>query len=186
MQLSLLVALVAAIVVSENAPHEPVDAGRLRLCLALAGGLGVMLLAAVGSRAIARAIDRDQDRRLTWLRSLRDSSRSIWAPGWLSTGIDAVCPGLAPARALQLGSRSCHPGQGPAGPGADLDAACCSPGPPFMKWTWPSTAALTRACRIRHATRPRSRRGAVMSGCTRATISGWGSCPSGAARFPGR
>ena len=31
MQLSLLVALVAAIVVSENAPHEPVAAGRLRL-----------------------------------------------------------------------------------------------------------------------------------------------------------
>ncbi len=81
MQLSLLVALVAAIVVSENAPHEPVDAGSLRLCLAMAGGLGVILFAAVSSRAIAQAIDGDQDRRLTWLRTfmrLKQAHMGAW------------------------------------------------------------------------------------------------------------
>ncbi len=122
MQLGLLVALVAAIVISENAPHEPVDAGGLRLCLALASGLGVILLAAVGSRTVARAIDRDQDRRLTWLRKF-SQLKQVHLGAWLAVaGTTMFALRLAAARAVQLGTRSGHPGQGPADPGADLDA----------------------------------------------------------------
>ncbi|MHB8973675.1 MAG: M48 family metallopeptidase [Pirellulaceae bacterium] len=87
MQLSLLVALVVAIVVSENAPHEPVAAARLRLLLALAGGLVVILFAAISSRtiarSIARAVDGDQERRLTWLRAFA-RLKQVHLGAWLA------------------------------------------------------------------------------------------------------
>ncbi|MHB8954049.1 MAG: M48 family metalloprotease [Pirellulaceae bacterium] len=86
MQLSLLVALVAAIVVSENAPHEPVDAGRLRLFLALAGGLAVVLLAVVSSRAIARSIEGDQSRRGLGVRAFT-RLKQIHMGAWLGVTV---------------------------------------------------------------------------------------------------
>ena len=83
MQLGLLVALVAAIVISEM--HRP---SRWRPTVAAVPGAGRQpgRYTAGGSvrRAIARAIDDDQDHRLTWLRAFARSSRSIWLPGWLS------------------------------------------------------------------------------------------------------
>jgi Zn-dependent protease with chaperone function len=84
MQLGLLMALVAAIVISENAPHEPVPAAMSRLVLVLACGLGVVLFAALGSAAIAQAIENDEDRRLTWLHSFA-RIKQVHLVAWLLT-----------------------------------------------------------------------------------------------------
>lgn len=83
MQLSLLVALVAALAISENAPHEPVTAAALRGYLALGGCAALMLLTAAGARAVTRAIERDQDHRLVWLRAAT-RLKQIHVCAWLS------------------------------------------------------------------------------------------------------
>jgi STE24 endopeptidase len=83
MQLSLLVALVAALAISENAPHELVTAAALRSYLALGGCAVLVLLTAAGSRAVTRAIERDQDHRLTWLRAA-SRLKQIHVLAWLS------------------------------------------------------------------------------------------------------
>jgi Zn-dependent protease with chaperone function len=69
MQLSLLVALVAALAISENSPREPVSSAALRAYLALGGCTALVLLTAAGSRAVTRAIERDRDHRLMWLHA---------------------------------------------------------------------------------------------------------------------
>ena len=83
MQLSLLVALVAALAISENAPHELVTAAALRAYLALGGCAVLVLLTAAGARAVTRAIERDQDHRLTWLRAA-SRLKQIHVLAWLS------------------------------------------------------------------------------------------------------
>ena len=175
MQLSLLVALVAAIVVSENAPHEPVDAGGLRLCLALAGGLGVILFAAVCSRAVARAIDRDQDRRLAWLRTftqLKQAHLGAWLAVAGTTMFALDWPQLV----------RYNWGLDHAILVKDLLILAPIWMPLMLSWSafyeveLAIHRSLTRRASCR-TPRPRSRRGAVTSGCTRAIISGWGSCP---------
>ncbi len=67
MQLGLLLALVAAIIISEHSPVEPVSALAWRLALAAGAGLAVVLWAVVGSVAVSRAVARDAQRRATWL-----------------------------------------------------------------------------------------------------------------------
>lgn len=83
MQLSLLVALVAALAISENAPHEPVTAAALRAYLALGGCAVLVLLTAAGARAVTRAIERDQDHRLIWLRAAT-RLKQIHVIAWMS------------------------------------------------------------------------------------------------------
>ena len=87
MQLGLLTALVAAIVISENAPREPVPDATWRLALALACSLTVVLPAAVGSVAVARAIDRDARRRVTWLHSFARFKQAHLIAWLLAVGV---------------------------------------------------------------------------------------------------
>ena len=182
MQLSLLVALVAAIVVSENAPHEPVAAGRLRLLLALAGGLAVILFATVSSRtiarAIARAIDGDQDRRLTWLRMFT-RLKQVHLGAWLAvTGTTLFALNWPQLVRYNWGLDHAI---------LVKDLLILAPiwMPLLLSWTafYEVDLAIHRSltrCVPEHGSgtlSPFTSRAARMSGCTRVTISGWGSCP---------
>lgn len=83
MQLSLLVALVAALAISENSPHEPVSSAALRAWLAVGGCVALALLTAVASQAVRGAIDRDRDRRLAWIRAA-GRLRQVHLLAWLT------------------------------------------------------------------------------------------------------
>ena len=63
MQLVLILAILAALVIAENAPKEPVAAAGFRLGIAL-GGMTLVALVALGfSRWIAGRLRRDFQRR---------------------------------------------------------------------------------------------------------------------------
>ncbi len=81
MQLGILLAIVATIMISEHAPAQPVDAGLLRMLLTLASSLSVVLFATCGSVAISRAIRQDVQGRQTWLQwftRLQQWHMAIW------------------------------------------------------------------------------------------------------------
>ncbi len=81
MQLGILLAVVATIMISEHAPAQPVDAGPLRILLTLATTLSVVLFAACGSVAIARAIRQDRQGCHTWLNwftRLQQWHMAVW------------------------------------------------------------------------------------------------------------
>ena len=82
MQLILALAVLAALVIAEDCPRQPVTGAWCRLLLALAGLLLVGLFAFVSSRSIARGIRREFDRRGQWLRRFR-RLRQIHALLWL-------------------------------------------------------------------------------------------------------
>jgi len=81
MQLGLLVALVAAIIIAENSPEQPVTDAPLRLLLVLVCSVGVGLLAWAGSRTIARRMDREAGRplqRLGRFALFRQFHLAVW------------------------------------------------------------------------------------------------------------
>ena len=82
MQLTLALAVLAALVIAEDCPRQPVTGAWYRLLLALAGMLLVGLFAFVSSRSIARGIRREVDRRGQWLRRFR-RLRQIHVLLWL-------------------------------------------------------------------------------------------------------
>jgi STE24 endopeptidase len=82
MQLTLALAVLAALVIAEDCPREPVTGAWCRLLLALAGMLLLGLFALVSSRSVARGIRRDFDRRGQWLRRFR-RLRQIHCLLWL-------------------------------------------------------------------------------------------------------
>ncbi len=82
MQLTLALAVLAALVIAEDCPRQPVTGAWCRLLLALAGLLLVGLFAFVSSRSVARGIRREFDQRGQWLRRFR-RLRQIHALLWL-------------------------------------------------------------------------------------------------------
>ena len=82
MQLTLALAVLAALVIAEDCPKEPVTGAWCRLLLAMAGMLLVGLFAFVSSRSVARGIRREYDRRGRWLRRFR-RLRQIHTLLWL-------------------------------------------------------------------------------------------------------
>jgi STE24 endopeptidase len=81
MQLTLALAVLAALVIAEDCPRQPVTGAWGRLLLALGGMLAVGLFALVSSRWIARGIRRESDRRGKWLlrfRRLRQVHSLLW------------------------------------------------------------------------------------------------------------
>ena len=81
MQLTLALAVLAALVIAEDCPRQPVTGAWERLLLALGGMLAVGLFALVSSRWIARGIRRESDRRGKWLlrfRRLRQVHSLLW------------------------------------------------------------------------------------------------------------
>ena len=145
MQLGLLMALVAAIVISENVPHEPVPAVTLRLVLVLASNLAVVLLAAMGSVAIARAIDQDSRAPLHVAPLVRPDQAGASGRVAVERRVHALWTAAGRSSCGTTGdsirsscSRTC------SCPGADLGDPCCFPGPPSMKWTMRSIARLCR------------------------------------------
>jgi STE24 endopeptidase len=82
MQLTLALAVLAALVIAEDCPRQPVTGAAGRLLLALAGMLLVGLFAFASSRWIARGIRREFERRGKWLRRFR-RLRQIHALLWL-------------------------------------------------------------------------------------------------------
>lgn len=81
MQLLLVLAIVAAVSISEYAPHQPVTHVGIRLALAIACMAVAPLFAAVTSTFIAGSLRRDADRRselLRWFGHLRNLHGVIW------------------------------------------------------------------------------------------------------------
>ena len=83
MQLSLLLAIVAAIAVSENAPAHPVSFAGVRLTLAVLGIATVLIFAAASSFTVSRALrdlQADQDQRwwLLWFARLKRVHQALW------------------------------------------------------------------------------------------------------------
>jgi Zn-dependent protease with chaperone function len=86
MQLGLLLALVAAIIISEHSPHAPLPTVTGRLLLILAIHAAIVLMALAVSLVAARAIRRDAAGRLTRLQ------RFAWAKqAHLLAWLAAVC-----------------------------------------------------------------------------------------------
>ena len=82
MQFLLILAVVGAISISENAPSEPVAAGGLRLAAALAGMALVATFAAgaAGITSLGLRLDGDQHRRwLRWFGRVRSVHTALWA-----------------------------------------------------------------------------------------------------------
>lgn len=81
MHFVLVMAVLAALVISENSPSQPVSSVTIRLATAL-GGMGlVALFAAVSSGVIARRLQSQQQRRaelLRWFRNLRRIHSALW------------------------------------------------------------------------------------------------------------
>lgn len=92
MQLSLIVAVLAALLISENSPHHPVSEVGTRLLLALAAIASVVAFAAISSMRIARQLrDGTQDHRvLKRFRCLRQFHCMLWmvAVGVILYGLD--------------------------------------------------------------------------------------------------
>lgn len=83
MQLSLLLAIVAAIAVSENAPAHPVSFAGARLTLAVLGIATVLIFAAASSFTVSRALrdlraDQDQRWWLLWFARLKRVHQALW------------------------------------------------------------------------------------------------------------
>jgi Zn-dependent protease with chaperone function len=83
MQLSLLLAIVAAIAVSENAPTQPVSFAEARLVLAVLGIAAVSIFAAASSLTVSRALrsqstERDQRWWLLWFGRLKQVHQALW------------------------------------------------------------------------------------------------------------
>ncbi len=83
MQLSLLLAIIAAITVSENAPTHPVSFAGARLTLAVMGIAAVLIFAAASSLTVSRALrDRrtaqDQHWWLQWFARLKWVHQALW------------------------------------------------------------------------------------------------------------
>ncbi len=68
MQLGILLAVVATIMISEHAPAQSVESGWAYILLTSVACLGVVAFATGGSWAISRAIRLDVERRQTWLQ----------------------------------------------------------------------------------------------------------------------
>ncbi len=81
MQLSILLAVVATIMISENAPAEPVGAESVRLLLTLGASLSVVLFATWGSFTISRVVRADTSDRqywALWFRRLQQWHLVFW------------------------------------------------------------------------------------------------------------
>ncbi len=81
MQLVLVMAILAALLIAENSPREPVGGAACRLGAALAGMLLVALVAGGISAWIAGRLRRDFRRRTVWLarfRKLRGAHTVLW------------------------------------------------------------------------------------------------------------
>ncbi|MCU0962881.1 MAG: M48 family metallopeptidase [Pirellulaceae bacterium] len=81
MQLSLLLAVVAALVCAQHAPSAPAPGALPRLALTLASGTLVVLLAVASSQAVARGLFRDPAQRPAWRRRfarLRQLHTGLW------------------------------------------------------------------------------------------------------------
>lgn len=83
MQLGILLAVVAAIVISEGTPREPVGSAVAAVALTVAALLGVVSFAVIGAGAVSRAIELDADRRPIWL-ALFDRIKQIHLAIWLA------------------------------------------------------------------------------------------------------
>lgn len=68
MQLGILLAIVATILISENAPAEPVAAAAIPVFATWVSGLSVILFATWGSVTLSRAIRADAGDRQAWFR----------------------------------------------------------------------------------------------------------------------
>lgn len=93
MQFTLILAVLAALTISENSPAEPVSGAAARLALAACGMAAVALFAQVSSGAIARQLLRDFDRRGLLLRrfgQLRRIHVALWlgVTGTILFGLD--------------------------------------------------------------------------------------------------
>ncbi len=81
MQLGILLAIVASIMISENAPAEPVGGASLRLLMALGTSLSAVLLATWGSLTISRVIRAETGDHQNWLRwftRLQQGHLALW------------------------------------------------------------------------------------------------------------
>jgi STE24 endopeptidase len=83
MQFLLILAVVAALVISEGCPNQPVSGAGYRLLITVAGMLLVALFALVASGVTARRIRRDFGRRFVALRQFT-GLRRLHAVLWLS------------------------------------------------------------------------------------------------------
>jgi STE24 endopeptidase len=92
MQFSLMVAVLAALVISENSPHQPVSEVGARLLLATAAMACVVAVAVVGSMRIARQLRENpqEPRTLKKFRRLRHLHSLLWmaAAGAILFGLD--------------------------------------------------------------------------------------------------
>lgn len=75
MQIVLVLAVLAALLIAENSPSQPVSGAGYRLILAASGMLLVALFAAVSSGLIARRLRRDFQRRIVLLSIFRNLRR---------------------------------------------------------------------------------------------------------------
>ena len=81
MHFLLILAVLAALVIAENAPGEPVSAPAFRLLLAIAGMLLVPLVAAVASLWLADRLRQGEHHRpvvLRWLTAVRKLHAGLW------------------------------------------------------------------------------------------------------------
>ena len=81
MQLGILLAIVASIMISENAPAEPVGGVPLRLLIVLATSMSAVLLATWGSLTISRVIRTEPSDHQNWLRwfgRLQQGHLALW------------------------------------------------------------------------------------------------------------
>lgn len=91
MQFILVMAVVAALVIAENSPNQPVDDSHCRLAIAIASVAMVGLFAAIGSRLIACRLQSDcRDwSGIRWFRHFRRVHAAIWlaAVGFVLYGL---------------------------------------------------------------------------------------------------
>lgn len=100
MQLALVLAILAALVVSQDVPSQPVGGAGLRLAIAVAGMALVAVFAAVASGVTASGLRRNAQQRSALMRRFR-YLRTIHAGLWLATA-GAILWGLDWARLVRF------------------------------------------------------------------------------------
>lgn len=90
MQFTLVLAILAALVISENSPSQPVTSPGYRLATAVAGMMCVAAFAAISSGVIAGRLRRDFQRRGVLLRHFRHLRRAH-AVLWLAVTAGIFC-----------------------------------------------------------------------------------------------